>query len=441
MIRVIRAPKIRVLQAAEIGFAGGESVRVMAMNVFRGRAPVAVAVAVAVASLVCSRVGVAQADFVSAVVATHPLAYYRLDTVAGPAKVGSTRYESKGGVTTTDGAPIGVGGNMALQMDGKTGYVVTTQMGGVGVAASIMAWVKLGGLPSEAGRILYVAGESEYGNDLDLQFEGDNALRFFTAAGGSLAYKPSKDTLVNQWHMIVATLDTPTQTRVIYWDGVKVATDKGGGEAGKKNALSIGESTIFRGRFFKGAIDEVGLWNRALKEDEVKTIYGATGGGGTPGTAHEQNGRGAGGGAAGSGGGGTGSGGGLFPTTAKVEVGDEKGPIPLKRPETTAIMFLTAIMQIEGDCQDKGGACGLSEVLGRLKYDPRTDPNYAYTVTASGMAWEAHATAKKPGLIGFCFFSRMQHTSTATYNRSGTAGPIDPELGNRSIDGDTFMKQ
>jgi len=73
-----------------------------------------------------------------------------------------------------------------------------------------------------------------------------------------------------------------------------------------------------------------------------------------------------------------------------------------------------------------------------LKFDPKLDPNYTYTLAASGLAWEAHATAKKPGLIGFCFLSRSFPTANAYYNRSGTATAIDKELPNRSIEGDSF---
>jgi hypothetical protein len=127
-----------------------------------------------------------------------------------------------------------------------------------------MAWVNLAALPSASNHILYVAGESENGNDLDLQFEGKDNIRFFTAAGGVLDYKPNPATLVNQWHMVVATMDVTAKSRVIYWDGALVNSDQDPGKPNKTRAFSIGESTVFSGRFFNGSIDEVALWNRAL---------------------------------------------------------------------------------------------------------------------------------------------------------------------------------
>ena len=74
-----------------------------------------------------------------------------------------------------------------------------------------------------------------------------------------------------------------------------------------------------------------------------------------------------------------------------------------------------------------------------LKFDPKTDPNYTYTVGANGTAWEAHATPKKTGLVGFYFMARgFPGIPTVTYNRAGAAGVIDNELNSRSIDGDSF---
>jgi hypothetical protein len=301
----------------------------------------------------------------------------------------------------------------------------------------MMAWVNLAALPSDAGHFFYIEGESQNGNDLDLQIETDNQLKFYTAAGGHLTYVPAAGSLINQWHMVVVTLDTATHTRVIYWDGKQVATDHGGGEAGKTGLFSVGASTVFSGRYFKGGIAETALWNRALRASEVTAIYAtakpmaASGGSGAAPAMAGMVGM-----------AGMGAGSGPFATTAKIEVDDSKGQVALKRPEQIAIMFLTAIQQIELNCQlNEKHACGMDEVAGRLKFDPKADPNYAYTLGANGVAWEAHANAKKPGLMGFCFLSNGVANVKATYNRGGTAGAIDDELTGRSIDGDSFSKE
>jgi hypothetical protein len=73
-----------------------------------------------------------------------------------------------------------------------------------------------------------------------------------------------------------------------------------------------------------------------------------------------------------------------------------------------------------------------------LKFDPRLDPNYSYTLDTSGMAWEVHATARKAGLMGFYFLSRNGFGVDAHYNPSGSATAIDKYLTGRSVSGDSF---
>jgi hypothetical protein len=417
------------------------------MSIHRHVSWAAVAVVAAIAGL-HSVATQAQTDFVTAVTSTHPIAYYRLDNISGKSLVGTTTWKSMGGVTwAVPGAPIGIPNNHFAKFDGRDGKITTTQMGGVSTTVSIMAWVNLASLPSKESRIFYVAGESESGNDLDIQFETDNALRFFTASGGNISFTPPPASLLNQWHMIVVTLDTPSHTRGIFWDGKSVATDKGGGEAGKKNVFTIGESPVFTGRFFHGGIEEVALWNRALKAPDVAAIYAS----GKPGTAVAS---------AASDSSDTGAatsasapGTGPFATTAKVEVEDSNGPVQLKRNEQIAYMFLTAIELIEHDCQmTLQHVCTMDQILSgsypagthmeHLKFDPnKTDPNYTYTLAASGMAWEAHANPKKPGLKGLCMMSRNIGTTTATYSPSGPAGWVSTEFMSRGVDGDSFAIQ
>jgi hypothetical protein len=379
----------------------------------------------------------AQTDFATAVTATGPVAYFRLDATSGKSEVGSATYKSQGGVSAaSEGSPTGATGY--ANFDGRNGWVLTTQKGGVTTAASIMAWVSLAQLPSKAGRIFYVAGESESGNDLDLQIETDDVLRFFTAGGGRLEYAAPPATLVNNWHMIVATLDTTSKARAIYWDGKPVAKDAGGGQPTKRAAFSIGASTVWGDRWFKGGIGEAALWNRAIRASEVAAIYAAANGAG--GSASPSSGETAAAPAP--------PATGPFATTAKVEAEDSHGPIQLKREEQIALMFITAIEQIEHNCQLKlQRACSMAEAMSgaggeHLRFDPgRTDPNYSYTLIAGGMAWEAHANTKKPGLIGLCFMARSIGTTVTTYSKTGKSGWVDTDILNRSIEGDSFDTQ
>jgi len=217
-----------------------------------------------------------QSNLSTAIKATRPLAYYRLESSKGSSEVGATTYEFTGGAaTSTPGPSVNIADNHFALLNGKDAWIQTTQKGGIDKAASILAWVNLVALPSVDGRIRYVAGESQNGNDLDLQFEGDNTVKFYTSAGSHVTYTPDPNTLVNQWHMIVATMDATAPNKALYWDGQPVANDQVANTAQKTGQFTIGESPVFTGRFFNGGIDEVAIWDRALSPADVAAIYKA----------------------------------------------------------------------------------------------------------------------------------------------------------------------
>jgi hypothetical protein len=214
-------------------------------------------------------------NFVAVVKNTGPMAYFRFESRSGLSEVGDATYSfTNSVVSSTPGAPIGISNNHCTVLNGSDAKISTSQKGGVVEAGSIMIWSNLFALPSKEGHSFYLAGESEFRNDFDLQFETDDTLRFYTDAGTSLKYRPDPEKLVNQWHMVVATLDKGFQT--LYWDGEPVQSEAGGGGRSKTRELSIGGSTYWEGRFFHGSLDEVALWNRALSASEVAAIYAST---------------------------------------------------------------------------------------------------------------------------------------------------------------------
>jgi hypothetical protein len=81
-----------------------------------------------------------KSTFDSVVKATQPLAYYRLESARGSSEVGGTTYEFIGGVTNSSpGVASGLPENHFAVLNGKDGWIKTTQMGGIDKAGSIMA--------------------------------------------------------------------------------------------------------------------------------------------------------------------------------------------------------------------------------------------------------------------------------------------------------------
>jgi len=217
-------------------------------------------------------------DYVSAVTNTPGLlGYWRFDPVfltnsmvngyqgslQGNARIGPPR----------SGAPVATDPtNQGLILDGLGSYLVTTLTGKITNAGTTMAWVYLTNHPSIAGRIFQVTAEGDDGNDFDFQIDTDDLLHFYTDSGSSTV-DPNPLPL-NQWHFLAATFVANT-TRVIYFDGLPVATNTPGNHAIDTSYYAIGENLQFRGRYFEGTIAEVAVFSQALTASQVSTIYAA----------------------------------------------------------------------------------------------------------------------------------------------------------------------
>jgi hypothetical protein len=214
-------------------------------------------------------------DYISTVLSTSPIAYFRLEAASDTSKVNGYTSTFQGGATlASPGAPICEPNNHNVSLDGMTGSVTTSLSGSITTAGSMAAWVNLAELPSTAGHFLYVAGESHSGNDFDIQFTTDNAVRFYVSDNAiNIGYVPNPSTLIGQWHMIVATFDSSTNAESLYWDAGLVGSGNNIAFLNKTTQFNIGASTVFTGRNFAGGIDEVAVWNYALTAAQVKSLY------------------------------------------------------------------------------------------------------------------------------------------------------------------------
>lgn len=212
------------------------------------------------------------------VLATTPIAYFPLDSATEGSIVGGYTTAFVGGASIKQGGPIqDEQSDQSASLSGNGQYVTTSLTGGIPGAGSMIAWVNLAALPGTVNRIFYVSGESQFGNDFDLQFLTDNAVHFYTGAGENTSYAPPVSALVGNWHMIAVTYQGGDPGfRYIYWDGALVATGFNKVDSSPKTSeFSMGESLFFTGRYFQGEIDDVAVWNRALSSREVARIYRA----------------------------------------------------------------------------------------------------------------------------------------------------------------------
>lgn len=219
-----------------------------------------------------------RAQYVSVVTNTPGLlGYWRFDPVSGTNSMvngyqGVLKGNAQIGPVGT-GAPVATDpANHGLLLDGQGSYMQTTLGGQIAGAGTTMAWVYLTNYPSVAGRIFQITSEGDTGNDFDFQINTDNLLHFYTDSGGSTVSPQPVPT--NQWHLLAGTF-IANSVRVVYIDGVPVATNTPGSHSADTSFYTIGENMQFPGRYFEGTIAEVAVFNQALSAAQISNIYAA----------------------------------------------------------------------------------------------------------------------------------------------------------------------
>ena len=83
----------------------------------------------------------------------------------------------------------------------------------------------------------------------------------------------------DNWRHYVLTYDQGTQRRTIWLNGELFVEDSNGGwESNFSSGLLVGAqkySTGWTEAWFEGALDELGVWSRALSEDEIELLFAA----------------------------------------------------------------------------------------------------------------------------------------------------------------------
>lgn len=221
--------------------------------------------------------------YADAVLGASPVGYWRFETASDASLVGSFTNSYFGNATVTTaggGVPLtGLPNNRALQLDGAGDYVRTGLDSEYTFAdsATFMGWFNLSSLPDSAGRIFALVTKSQVGNDLDMQINTDNTLRFYTDSSSSTAYTFSPALATNTWYHFAVTFDDAGGGfRRLYVNGTLVASQTGQSAHGTSGTeLAIGESLFFVNREFAGLIDEVAVFDRALTNTEISNIYSA----------------------------------------------------------------------------------------------------------------------------------------------------------------------
>ena len=151
---------------------------------------------------------------------------------------------------------------------------------------SMMAWIKVDKPPELDGAQSTIVSKGDGGNNARILWKITTTQLNMTianeaGAGPKLVLSSAKEVVDGKWHHVLFVSDRSDTTR-IYIDG---KLDAEGGETEGTDITT--ESPLFIGasvrigkttrRYFEGLIDEVGIYNRALTDDEIERNFNSQG--------------------------------------------------------------------------------------------------------------------------------------------------------------------
>lgn len=163
--------------------------------------------------------------------------------------------------------------NKGRYFDGHKSYITTplnTKMFHLGLTISL--WIKPEPCESDENVCTALDSSHDENNGFVLQSTDRKANIFAWYSGGNSVLLR---TPYNRWTHLILIMDVKKNRMTAYLNGKKMRP-----VVGKRNftlnqsPLIIGKMKSYKGRFFKGNIDEVVIWNHALEYREIASLIG-----------------------------------------------------------------------------------------------------------------------------------------------------------------------
>jgi hypothetical protein len=134
---------------------------------------------------------------------------------------------------------------------------------------TIAAWVKTSS-PSQGDRRIVDKGKN--GTSNGFLFDLHTGARFVI---DPVNISTGENLPSNTWTLVTVMYDKPSGTAKIYYNATEKAkiTGLSGSLTTSTNSMMIGNSPDASNKGFTGYIDEVGIWSRALTDDEIEQLY------------------------------------------------------------------------------------------------------------------------------------------------------------------------
>lgn len=204
------------------------------------------------------------------------IAYYSMDSIQSDSVLTDYTANANNG-TLRNGTMLSEGllGN-GLQFDGVDDHVqfpISTSFDIGGNAVTVSLWVKLGILPAELPGSFGPLFDSDGDQYVLYEDKGNKELRFkvSTTAGAERPGIPETDLITGQWINVVGVYDGTKA--MVYLNGVLKDSHNLTGDIKSGQEAWLGRSAKNSPSYFKGSMDNLQIFNRALSAEEIVEGY------------------------------------------------------------------------------------------------------------------------------------------------------------------------
>ena len=154
--------------------------------------------------------------------------------------------------------------DLAMDLAGSsTDYATIPATGETITELTVTAWIKPSGDQAAWAGIVFMRNPT-----WGLNFRNNNELGYHWDGAGSYSFGTGHFVSPDEWHH-VALVVTPSSA-TLYLDGEPATRNASHSARTFTNSIRLGRDPNFGSRFFKGLMDEVTIWNRALSTDEIR---------------------------------------------------------------------------------------------------------------------------------------------------------------------------
>lgn len=196
---------------------------------------------------------------------TNLVSYYKFDSSNSNDSVGSNNGTDTSITYSSGNGKINIGAGFASASTSRISFSTLFTTGSADF--TLLAWIKTS---TVATQVIFSVGNTTTNNGLFLYVHTDGKLHFDLVNSGGPS---SASTTVNDGNFHLVAVTNTSGTVQLWIDGATNGSSVSMSPNITAGTCGIGRDMNSLNNYFNGAIDEVGIWSRALSSTEISQLY------------------------------------------------------------------------------------------------------------------------------------------------------------------------